>query len=97
MSLITYKVTGGTQQKVAPRRISDYLIWYTKNKEIVKFNRIFLNKEINKNTIFADVELADGERRSLTKQEKENPNLLPIEAKYYMTLPVHGQGQERIL
>ena len=92
VSLITYKVTGGTQQKVAPRRISDYLIWYTKNKEIVKFNRIFLNKEINKNTIFADVELADGERRSLTKQEKENPNLLPIEAKYYMTLPVHGQG-----
>ena len=92
VSLITYKVTGGTQQKVAPRRISDYLIWYTKNKEIVKFNRVFLNKEINKNTIFADVELADGERRSLTKQEKENPNLLPTDAKYYMTLPVHGQG-----
>ncbi len=92
VSLITYKVTGGTQQKFAPRRTSDYLIWYTKNKEIVKFNRIFFNKEINKNTIFANVELADGERRSLTKPEKENPNLLPTDAKYFMTLPVHGQG-----
>ena len=92
VSLITYKVTGGTQQKYAPRRTSDYLIWYTKDKDIIKFNRIFFSKEINENTIFANIELADGERRSLTKQEKENPNLLPTDAKYYMTLPVHGQG-----
>lgn len=92
VSLITYKVTGGTQQKYAPRRTSDYLIWYTKNKDIVKFNRIFFNKEFNNNTIFNNVELADGERRSLTRQEKDNPNLLPTNAKYFMTLPVHGQG-----
>ncbi len=92
VSLITYKVTSGTQQKGAPRRISDYLLWYAKNKEAVKFNRLFLDKEANKNTIFADVELADGTRRSLTKKEKENPNLLPTDAKFFMTLPAHGQG-----
>ena len=92
VSLITYKVTGGTQQKGAPRRISDYLIWYTKNKESLKFHRLFLDKEANKNTIFSDVELADGARRSLTREEKENPNLLSTDAKSFMTLPVHGQG-----
>ena len=92
VSLITYKVTGGTQQKGAPRRISDYLVWYTKNKESLKFHRLFLEKEANRNTIFSDVELADGTRRSLTKEEKENPNLLPTDAKSFMTLPVHGQG-----
>ena len=92
VSLITYKVTGGTQQKGAPRRISDYLVWYTKNKESLKFHRLFLDKEANGNTIFSDVELADGTRRSLTKEEKENPNLLPTDAKPFMTLPVHGQG-----
>ena len=92
VSLITYKVTGGTQQKGAPRRISDYLVWYTKNKESLKFHRLFLDKEANKNTIFSDVELADGARRSLTKEEKENSNLLPTDAKSFMTLPVHGQG-----
>ena len=92
VSLITYKVTGGTQQKGAPRRISDYLVWYTKNKEFLKFHRLFLHKETNKNTIFSDVELANGTRRSLTKEEKENPNLIPTDAKTFMTLPVHGQG-----
>ena len=92
VSLITYKVTGGTQQKDAPRRISDYLVWYAKNKEYLKFHRLFLYKEENGNTIFSDVELSDGTRRSLTKKEKENPNLLPIDAKFFMTLPVHGQG-----
>ena len=44
VSLITCKVTGGTQQKAAPRRISDYLVWYTKNKEFLKFHRLFFNK-----------------------------------------------------
>ncbi len=92
VSLITCKVTGGTQQKGAPRRISDYLVWYTKNKESLKFHRLFFNKDANKNTIFSDVELADGARRSLTKEEKENPNLFPTDAKSFMTLPVHGQG-----
>ena len=92
VSLITYKVTGGTQQKGAPRRISDYLVWYTKNKEALKFHRLFLDKEVNRNAIFSDVELADGTRRSLTIEEKENPNLLPTDAKSFMTLPVHGQG-----
>ena len=92
VSLITYKVTGGTQQKGAPRRTSDYLVWYTKDKEHLKFHRLFLDKETNKNTIFSDVELANGTRRSLTKEEKENPNLVPTDAKTFMTLPVHGQG-----
>ncbi len=92
VSLITYKVTGGTQQKGAPRRISDYLVWYTKNKESLKFHRLFFHKETDKNTIFSDVELANGTRRSLTKEEKENPNLIPTDAKTFMTLPVHGQG-----
>ena len=92
MSLITFKVTGGTQQKSAPRRISDYLIWYAKNKTAVKFRRLFLDKETNKETIFSNIELTDGTRRSLTKQEKANPSLLPADAKFFMTLPVHGQG-----
>ncbi len=92
VSLITYKVTGGTQQKGAPRRISDYLVWYAKDNESLKFHRLFLDKEANKDTTFSDVEFSDGTRRSLTKEEKENPNLLPKNAKFFMTLPMHGQG-----
>ena len=36
--------------------------------------------------------MANGIRRSVTKEEKENPNLLPMDAKSFMTLPMHGQG-----
>ena len=92
VSIITCKVTSGTQQKGAPRRISDYLVWYAKDKALVKFHRLFHSKKANKDTIFSDVELMDGSRRSLTKEEKENPNLLPMDAKSFMTLPMHGQG-----
>ena len=92
VSLITCRVTSGTQQKSAPRQISDYLVWYAKDKALIKFHRLFLDKETNEGAIFSDVELANGERRSLTKEEKENPNLLPVETKSFMTLPMHGQG-----
>lgn len=92
VSLITCKVTSGTQQKSAPRQISDYLVWYAKNREVVKFHRLYLDKEVNKDTIYSDVELTSGIRRSLTNKEKENLSLLPTDAKFYMTLPMHGQG-----
>ncbi len=92
VSLITYRVSSGTRQKSAPRQIADFLIWYAKDKAVMKFHRIFHEKKIDSNNIFKSIELADGTRRSLTKSERENPNLLPTDAKVFMLLPIHSQG-----
>ncbi|MGI9306972.1 MAG: site-specific DNA-methyltransferase [Gammaproteobacteria bacterium] len=92
VSIITCKVSSGTKQKNAPRRISDYIIWYAKNGENIKFRRLCIDKPIGKDTTFTHVELEDGSRRPMTKQEKENPYVLPKNAKPYRTLPVHSQN-----
>lgn len=92
VSLIAYKVTSGTQQKKAPRRIFDYLIWYARDREAMQFKRLFMNESIENDKTFSDIELPDGTRRSMTSEERDNPNLLPEGARPYRTMPLHAQG-----
>jgi len=92
VSLITCKVTSGTRQKSAPRRISDYIVWYAKNKETVKFRRLYVDKKWGSDSTFTSVELGDGSRRPMTADEKNGVTPLPQDAKPYRTLPLHSQG-----
>ena len=92
VSLIACKVTSGTRQKNAPRRISDYIIWYARNKEAVKFRRLYVDKKWGGDSTFTNVELKDGSRRPMTADEKNGAAPLPQDAKPYRTLPLHGQG-----
>lgn len=57
--------------------VSDYLVWYAKEKDNIKYRQLFENKTFGSGTSFTYVELADGERRSMTTEEKSNPKILP--------------------
>ena len=92
VSMIAYKVSSGTSQKKAPRRIVDYILWYAKNQEEMKFNRLFTPSEIN-TRIFRLVEDENGKRRSMTPEEKQYPENLDKKLRPYMTLPLHSSGK----
>ena len=47
VSLIAYRTTTGMSQKNAPVRVNDFLIWYAKDKEAMKFRRLFMKSEID--------------------------------------------------
>ena len=89
---ITCKVASGTEQKVGPRRISDFILWYARDRDRGKFHRLYVKKELGENSTFKGVELKNGIRRSMTKSERENPTLLPIHSKAFRVLPLHSQG-----
>ena len=89
---ITYKVTSGTQQNMGPRRISDFILWYAKDREQGKFNRLYVEKTLGKGSTFKSVELEDATRRSMVKTERENPTLLPYRSRPFRSLPLHSQG-----
>jgi len=89
---ITCKVTSGTEQKMGPRRISDFILWYARDRDLGKFRRLYVEKELGENSTFKGVELKDGARRSMTKRERENPTLLPTRSKAFRVLPLHSQG-----
>ena len=78
VSLIPYRVSGGFRQEKAPKRTHDYLIWYSKNKEKMKFHRLYDKKDLNTKR-FKWVEKPNGERRLMTEEERRYPERLDEE------------------
>lgn len=81
-SVITVKKTGGLGSGLLTG-VADYLVWYAKNKQLVKYRQIFFEKipGVGRTTgaRYDQVESADGKiRRSLTKEERANPGLVPF-------------------
>ena len=76
VTTITYASTGGSSSKTLPD-VSNYLLWYAKDKEKVKFRQLYapLNRReiVDLFTSYAMVELENGECRKLTKDEKLDP------------------------
>lgn len=82
MSLITFKKTSPLGANGLPT-VSDYIIWYAKDKENVKYRQLFEPKDIGEGSMYTSVELPDGSRRKMTKDEKLTPTLLPKGARPY--------------
>jgi adenine-specific DNA-methyltransferase len=77
-AIVFVKNSGATDRLVAS--VSDYLLWYSKNRTIVKYRKLFHNKAAG--TEFAeryeDVLLTTGEMRRVTESELEDiSRLLP--------------------
>ena len=79
---ISFRTNSPLGTKIIPE-ISDYIIWYTKNIHQVKFNKLFSEKDKGTGTPFTKIELPDGSRRGLTKEEKKDSSLVPRGAKFF--------------
>ena len=92
VSLITYKTTGGMSQVRAPRRISDYILWYAQDKERMKFHRLFVESEID-TALFRMVEEIDEQRRPMTDSERSNPENIDSHLRPFITAPLHSKSE----
>lgn len=62
---------------------SDYIIWYAKDKQSVKFHNIYIHMNVEGDNHWNLVELPDGSRRQLTSEEVNNHKLIPEGGKLY--------------
>ena len=75
--------------------VSDYLLWYAKKKEQVKYRQVYIQWDERKpdpllgNYVY--VELPGGLRRGMTAEEKENPALLPKGSRRFATYRITSQ------
>lgn len=71
---------------------SDYLLWYAKDKEHVKYHPLFQVKTIGEvgATNYTNVESPSGESRSLTADEKNDPSLIPSGWRVFSTGDLMG-------
>ena len=92
-ALISFKKTGSFAVDLLQRNF-DYILWYAKNIDAVKFRKLFTEAPISSSdTAFFDyVELPDNVRRELTREEKQNPNLIPQNGKVFARNPLNSDG-----
>ena len=63
----------------------DYILWFAKNREVVKFRRVYRDKSINEDRagVYNWIQLQDGTRRRMTVKEKAEPESLPSGARVF--------------
>lgn len=67
--------------------MADYLLWYGKNKELLKYHQLFIEKRPDPSSRWTGLELEDGTRRLLSGDERNNLALVPTNAKVFSTVP----------
>jgi adenine-specific DNA-methyltransferase len=85
--LISFRKTTGQAGFLLPDT-NDYLLWYAKDKERIKFREMYLAREGSEWVNYDYVELPGNERRRLTKDEKQDPSLLPKGSRVYRRSPL---------
>ena len=96
VATISYATTSGSSAKTLPQ-VSDYLLWYAKDKERLKYRQLYeplTRREIIEFfSSYAMVELADGTCRKLTPMECFDPDKhLPRGARIYKRTSLDSQG-----
>jgi len=77
VSQIVYQKTSGAGspgELLAPASVCDYIVWYAKDLQKLKYNKLFLPKEFggDGSSPYQSIELADGKRMSIADWEKLN-------------------------
>jgi adenine-specific DNA-methyltransferase len=94
-AVIPFVKTGGVKQSLLAERC-DYLLWYARDIQHVKYNQLYVEKSAERGaSTFTWIELPDGTRRGMTAAEKESPGLLPQDARIYRAANITTQGNPR--
>ena len=89
VSLITVKKTGNLGQKTLDN-VSDYLIWYCKNKNKIKYHQLYQEKDFSDSStsLYNYGEFPNGEKKKLTNDEFELAKKGKLECKLFQPTPL---------
>lgn len=94
VSLIAYATTSGFTSNTLSRA-GDYILWYAKKKEVLKYRQLFVPKANpfdDKDSRYNQVELPNGDIRLLTSEEKADSSKIPAGAKIFTIGAMDSQG-----
>lgn len=96
VSLITTKKSGGLASDIIGN-ISDFIIWYAKDKSSIKVRQLFLPKILTEGVgiRYNRVEESDGTIRPITDGERLNPRTLPKGARVFLGSPLTSQDPSK--
>lgn len=92
VSLIAFRKTG-SQASAHLGVINDYIVFYSKKKELLKFRKLYLQKELSEDDQYRQVLLEDGTVRSLREDERRDTSLLPRGARIFQATSLQSDGR----
>lgn len=72
--------------------VCDYIIWYAKDKNKVKYRKLFEKRSPELGGTWSFLELPSGERRKLSQNEIENPESLPAGSRVFASYKLAPAG-----
>lgn len=95
VSLISFTTTSGIPSNTLSRA-GDYLLWYAKDKEKVKFRQLYYLKEYKEDVGHYNLlKLKNGTVRRLTEDEIKNFDLIPSGTKLATSQSLTSQGETK--
>ncbi len=98
VSIIPFSTTSGSSSRTLPS-VADFLLWYAKDAQQIKYRQLY--ERLTRSEIvaymssYARVELQDGSTRSLTAEERVDPDqYLPVGARLYQRRSLDSQGHQ---
>lgn len=92
VSIIPFAKTSGFGTNYLSN-VCDFIVWYGKDKSRTKYRQIFRDKSEGRGFgVYQWIELPTGERRKFTKDERENAELIPSDAKIFRLSDIVSQG-----
>ncbi|MBK9945532.1 MAG: site-specific DNA-methyltransferase [Kouleothrix sp.] len=91
VSLITVQKTSAQDEELI-NSTADYILWYGKNKETIKYRRLYARKIAEESSVYQRLELADGSRRVMTREERDAQASLPLGARQFRLSDTSSSG-----
>jgi len=83
VSAIAFVKTSGLAAAQSVAASVDYLLWYGRDRERIKFRQLFFPRDMGDFGMYSFVELADGSRRKLSTDERRRLTALPEGSRLY--------------
>lgn len=74
VKIIAIQKTGGLSQSLIPGT-TDYVLWYCRNIVAVKYRQLYHLKKIGGESLYSSVELPNGTKRRMTREERDSTSL----------------------
>lgn len=91
MSMITFRVKNMPFGAKHLENMYDHLVWYAKDKKVVKFRRAFIDRKADPNE-FSFIETISGERRRVTDEERSGKLPIPKDSRIFSRLDLYSSG-----
>ena len=85
VAIIDFAKTSGLAASDALATACDYLLWYAKDRSQIKYRPLFVDRSngADSGTPYSWLEMADGHRRPMTKDERDGAIAIPARAKIF--------------